>query len=180
VWSEYAPFNGGFRTPRGWVGWTSSTSGTYTGSSGYSYCLQSRARDGAFNLSGMGGWRCTAVPVDDRSLAASSGWTRYTSSHTYLGTFTYSTRQGATLTLSGVEYKNLAIVVTRCNTCGTVDVLAGGTLLKRISTYYSGTAFQQILPVASRSSLSPATTITIRISSSGRPVYIDGLAVGAF
>ncbi|MGZ4240043.1 MAG: fibronectin type III domain-containing protein, partial [Actinomycetota bacterium] len=166
-----------------WFTWKSGvtgTSATFVGRPGYGYCLEVRARDNANNVSLWSPERCTSIPVNDRSLTASSGWSRRTDSHYYLGTFTYTRTQGATLTLSGVDLKRLSLVATMCSTCGVVDVIAGSTLQRRVYLYSSTPRYRVVIPVRFYSEPRGAFKITIRVVSSGKDIRIEGLGASVF
>ena len=81
---------------------TTATSRDLTGSTGRTYCFASRARhDGV-----TGAWSaeaCTAVPLDDRSLKASSAWSEVTGSALYRGTALRTTRRGQAVSEANVE-----------------------------------------------------------------------------
>jgi hypothetical protein len=151
--------------------------GTFTGKTGRTYCFASRATDNAFNVSGFSAQRCTSIPVNDRQLTASSGWTRIKPSGSFRGTAMRSTTKGATLSLNDVKAKRLALVVSRCGTCGRVAVFRGGKRLAVLDL--SGSAKKNvILKVKTFSSVKSAAKIRIRVLSSGKKVIIEGLAVG--
>jgi subtilisin family serine protease len=160
-----------------WKGATHATSATFTGAPGYTYCFVVRARDAFGNLSNWSVNRCTAVPLDDASLAASLGWTRRTSSRTYMDTNTYGTKKFITLTLSNVKAKHLAILVTDCNGCGIVEVLVGSKNVGWVGLSSIGTQYIKLISLKIPSTGVGPSTITIKIESSGAPVYIDGLGI---
>jgi len=140
---------------------------------GSTRCFQVRSRDGAGNVSDWSPSRCTAVPLDDRRLAASAGWTRATTDGWFSGTSTVTTRQGATLRRSGLETKRLHLVALRCPTCGKVGIWLGTEPLTTVDLASPVTARSVIaLPVLSLRD----TSVTVKVLSSGRTVRIDGLA----
>jgi hypothetical protein len=57
-----------------------------------------------------------------------------------------------------------------------VQVLQGGTILKQVSLAASTTEGEQVIPIASFSSVHTGT-VTIKVTSSGKPVIVDGLGV---
>ena len=142
---------------------------------GGTYCLAVRSRDRAGNLSAWSPERCTAVPLDDRSLVASAGWTRSTGTGYYLGTATGTAAKGATLTRTGVQARRISLVATRCITCGSVGIYWNGTLVKTISLKATSTLNRQVLTVADFGSTRNGT-LTIRTLTTGR-VAIDGLGL---
>jgi hypothetical protein len=171
-----ARWNGGFGSYASLATASTAISRTLTASAGYEYCFRVRARDTAGNLSSWTADKCTVLPLDDRSLAAAtSGWTRLRSSGSYQGTITKSAHLGARLRLSGAVADRLALIVTRCSTCGKVGIYLGSTLWATVSTYSATTRKEAIiLPGSFRLR---TTTITLRVATSGKPVMIDGLGV---
>jgi GH25 family lysozyme M1 (1,4-beta-N-acetylmuramidase) len=174
-----APYNGGFGVETAWQSSTSATSATFAGSPGTTYCFSARARDRAGNVSAWSGDTCTSLPVDDRTLAAASGtWLRRFADGYYRRTYSSSATSGATLVLHGIETRRLALLATRCPTCGTVRVFWNGTLLKQVSLTAQTLAKRQLVALGSFPSVQTGT-VRIRVSSSGRPVQIDGLGAGS-
>jgi hypothetical protein len=164
---------GGYTT---WRSGTASTSGTFSASSGYTYCFAVRVRDSMSSVSSWTTESCTAIPLDDRSLARSGSWTAGTGTRYFKGTFVRSSAVSAKLTRTGVVAKRLAILATTCATCGSVRVYWGSTLLKTISLHSSTTVNRKLLTVATFSR-ARSGTLTIKVYSSGRRVLIDGLVV---
>ena len=142
---------------------------------GYQYCLSVRARDGVGNVGAWSPERCTSVALDDRSLSASSGWTRGTSGSYAYGTWTKATRTGVSLTRTSVQARRIALVVTTCPTCGVVDVYHAGVRIGRVSLYSSRTAYRQIRWLPLRSVARTGTLVVRTVGS--RRVYVDGLAI---
>jgi GH25 family lysozyme M1 (1,4-beta-N-acetylmuramidase) len=172
-----ASYNGGFGAETPFRTGTSATSAVFSGSPGKSYCFSSRARDRAGNLSAWSAETCTALPVDDRTLTASGAWLRRTSGGYYRRTYSAAARAGAALLITGVQARRLALLATRCPTCGRVQVFWNGTLLKQLSLTAPALEKKELVPLGVFLSLQEGT-IRIRVSSSGRPVRIDGLGVG--
>jgi hypothetical protein len=140
---------------------------------GYTTCFATRARDAAGNVSAWTPSRCSAVPLDDRALTASSSWSRATTSGWLQGTSTVTTRYGATLKRTGLQTKRLHLVARRCSTCGKVAVYVGGSLLTTVNLYASTSSRAVIaLPTIRLRT----TTVTLKVVSSGKTVRIDGLA----
>lgn len=140
---------------------------------GWTQCFQVRSRDGAGNVSAWTPSRCTAVPLDDRRLLASSGWTRATTVGWFAGTSTATAQRGATLRRSGLQTRRLHLLALRCPTCGTVRVSLGGQPLGTVDL--SGPTTTRVvvaLPVVSLRT----TSVTITVLSSGRLVRVDGLS----
>lgn len=171
-----AAWNGSFGALATWRGATSSTSATFGASTGATYCFSVRARDAGGGLSGWTGETCTAIPLDDRSLARSSGWTAGTGTAYYRSTYLRSSSYGARLVRTSVRARRIAIVATTCSTCGSVRVYWGSTLLRTISLRSTATVNRKILSVADFGS-TRSGTLTIKVYSSGRRALIDGLVI---
>jgi hypothetical protein len=174
-----APYSGGFSgwpsTPPSGYGHLTTTSKTVTGLlAGYTYCYEVRATDKAGNTSAWSAQRCTAIPLDDRALAASAGWTRGTGSAYWYGTITRTSTLSRTLTRTGAQLKRVALVFTRCSTCGTVGVYVNGALVGKIST--AGTAANKVVVILPAFSYRTGT-VTLKVLTSGKPVYVDGLGI---
>ncbi len=142
---------------------------------GFAYCLSVRVRDGAGNVGAWGPERCAAVTLDDRSLSASSGWSRRTSSGALYGTLTSAHRTGLRLTRTKVSTRRIAVLATTCAACGAVDVYLGSTKIGRVSLTSSATRNRQLrwLPTL------PTTrtgTLSLR-TASWRAVHIDGVVI---
>lgn len=172
-----APLNatfGAFSYPSAWRALKGTTL-TTTLSPGRHYCFSARARDTAGNTSAWGAERCTTVTLDDRSLAASGGWTRGAHSAYAYGTYSRAAASGLTLTSPSVQARRVAVVVTTCATCGAVDVYHAGVRLGRVSLYSATTSYRQIrwLPLQS---VTRTGTVVVRTTSSKTSV-LDGIAV---
>jgi hypothetical protein len=92
--------------------------------------------------------------------------------------YSVSSRPGAALTKTGVRTRRIAVVATKCATCGTLGVYWKGTLLKKLNLAASSTAKKQLITVATFGS-SRSGTVKLVVLSSGRPVIVEGLGVSA-
>lgn len=171
-----APWNAGFGAlsyPSAWQR-TTARSVSLAAVAGGTTCFSARSRDKAGNTSAWSAERCSAKPLDDRSLTASTGWTRSTGASYYLGTVTTTTRSAAVLTRTGVQARRLSLVASRCPGCGSVGVYWNGTLIRKITLNSTTTAHKQLFFVtdfgAARSG-----TVTVKALNTGRTL-IDGLA----
>lgn len=162
---------------RGWSGYTypaawQRTTARHASLSlamGAEYCVSVRARDVAGNTSAWSAQRCVLRAADDRALLTSSA--RRTSTHYFNHTYTRTSTAHATLHRAGVTAGRVALVVTTCATCGSIDVYLAGHRLGRISTHSSATHFQQVrwLPAG----VVRSGTLELRAVASTH-VYIDG------
>jgi hypothetical protein len=171
-----AAWNGVFGAFATWKRATAATSGTYPALKGSTYCYSVKARDTAGLASAWTAETCTAVPLDDRSLTRSPGWTAGSGAAYYAGTFLRTSTFGAKLTRTGVRAKSIAIVATTCSTCGSAKVYWGSTLLRTISLYSATTMSRRVLPVAAWGS-PRSGTLSIKVSTRGKKVIIDGVAI---
>ena len=141
---------------------------------GHTYCYSARGTDQAGNASEWSKSRCTAVPVDDRDLARSSGWKPRRVKSYFDGTALVTTKRGATLALSGVILRRAAVVATTCRTCGKVGVYVAGRLVGRLSLTSSKSKRTTLLLPA----FSPRKgTVTLKVLSRQKKVEIDALGV---
>jgi len=141
---------------------------------GYTYCFQVQAVDKVGNTSPYGPSRCTTRPLDDTGLATSKGWTRSRASAYYGSTIVQTKTKGAQLA-TRATFRQLALVVMTCPSCGTVNVYSGSSLLKTINLTSSTTRRQVLiaLPVVNMRT----ATITVRATSTNKTVAIDGLGI---
>jgi hypothetical protein len=180
VYVRTAHFDGSFGSGTPFKSTSSPGSDSFQGQPGDTYCFYVTATDNAGNTSGASANQCTAMPVDDAALATSSGgWTRNTGqSGYYQGTSTSSSTNGASLSLAGVQAKQISLVATTCPTCGTVQVYQGATLLKKVRLVSKSVQTEQVIPVASFSTVHTGT-VTLKVAGSGKQAIIDGLGVSA-
>lgn len=166
-----AAWNGGFGSYAMWKSGTTATSATLTGSPGYEYCFSVRARDHAGNVSGWTAQKCAAIPLDDRSLSASSGWKNITGSAFYLGTARQTAKKGVTLTRKGAIAGRAVLILDRGKNFGSIAVLYNGKVVKTFSLSYTKTQtkYQLALP-----KITKGTTVVIKTTST-RVVEVDGL-----
>jgi hypothetical protein len=162
--------------PAGWNALSGTSVTSQALAVGATYCYSVRAH----NLAGQTGpWSpaaCLTRPVDDRSLSASSGWTRPgADSRFYASTYSNSTRAGATLTLAGVQVSRVTLLATRCAVCGTVGVYVGTALVGTINLAAPATHWQSLVTMAPFSYRTG--TVTVKVLSNGRLVQIDGIAI---
>jgi hypothetical protein len=87
-----------------------------------------------------------------------------------------SASYGAKIVRTGVVAKRIAILATTCSTCGSVQVYWGSTLLRTISLRSTVTVNKKLITVTTFTSARTGT-LTIKLSTSGRKVLIDGVAI---
>ena len=144
---------------------------------GKTVCLRVRtvtafAVDGGTNI-GNPKTTCATAPVDDRTMSASPGWRKVSSSSAYAKTLTTSTRAKATLTLKNATGSQLAIVWARAPQGGIFTVAVNGKTLRTVNTKGASAAKQ--LTVLTAKTLRNATVVITATSKA--PVSVDGVAV---
>ncbi len=112
------------------------------------------------------------VVVDDRLLAVLSGpWTRKASPVFHNGTYTMSSKRGARLVRAGLEARELALLVSTCRGCGSLEVYWNGRLLKRI--VLAGRPTRKLVNLGAFPRVETGTLV-LRVAS-GRQVRVDGI-----
>jgi hypothetical protein len=166
-----------FGSPTLWRSATTATSGSFLAAKGTTYCFTVTAKDVAGNTSAPSPARCASTPVDDRALAASPGWSRGTARGYLAHTYSRTGKRGASLELAGVTGMRFALVATRCPGCGKVSLVWNGSTLRTVNL---DAARRKTRAVFSSPALSSIQTGTIQlvVTTSGKPVIVDGLIVG--
>jgi hypothetical protein len=175
---QKAPYNanfGAWSTPV--VSAASATSRSFGSlARGATYCYGVDATDHAGNVSPWTAGRCTAIPLDDRDLARSAGWTPLKPSGYYSGTALSSTKLGSTLSVVGAKVKRIAVVAKKCPTCGIVGVYVGSKLISKVNLKAGATSRAVIvLP----SFALRTGTVKLKVLSSGKLVQIDALGLSS-
>ncbi|HZA26913.1 MAG TPA: hypothetical protein VE915_04590, partial [Actinomycetota bacterium] len=171
-----APHDATFGNFITWMAHTPSIEGIFTGRVGRTYCFSARAIDAALNVSEYGAEKCTAVPVNNTTLKHKGPWAKKKGKGYFLGTFSLSSANGASLVLPNVQAKRLAIVVTKCPRCGTIKVYFGKKLLRTVRLAASSVKKKQIIHLATFDALRTGRLRAV-VASSGRPVKIEGVGV---
>jgi hypothetical protein len=171
-----APYSAGFTswsTPSSWQHLTGNSVTRSGLARGKDYCFKLRAVDNAGNMSSWTAPRCTAVPLDDRSLSRAPGWTTGTGSNYYAGTITSTTKKGATLTRTNAEVHRIAAIATTCPQCGSVNVYVGSHRVGTLDLHGSRTKHQVLKSLPAFSVRSG--TVKLTVTTTGKTVAIDGL-----
>ena len=173
-----APWNGTFGGYTKWLSGTTATSATLAKpavGTGRTYCFSARARAG-LRESTWTAETCTAVPLDDRSLTRSLGWTRISGATYYRSTAVRSYSFSRSLTRTGVVAKRVALVASTCPTCGSVRVYWNGVRVKTISLRSSTRRNRVLLGALSFGSVRTGT-LKLVVGTSSRRVKVDGVAI---
>ncbi len=100
---------------------------------GVTYCFSARTHRPSGKTTAWSVPRCVTRLEDDAALAAKGSWRRFTGvSNFYDGTYIATRQQGASLTAAGTG-RRLAVVAYRCPGCGVVDVMLGGSVVRRLN-----------------------------------------------
>lgn len=157
-----APYTGGYRVNDGAPGWR--------------YCYQATAMD-VLGRTAVSAWRCTNVPLDDRYLTASTGWTRGSGSGWMSNTYSQATRYGASLsTPAVVNTWQIGVVATTCPTCGALAVYDAGVRVGTLSLVSATTVVQQLV-LLPRFTVKHLGAIRLSVVTSGKLVKVDSFAV---
>ena len=165
---------GAFAYPSSWQR-TTLRAAALAVSPGATLCWSVRGRDRVGNLSAWSAERCAARALDDRAVSASGSWRRETGAAYWNSTATSTSANGATLTLGGVTARRVGLVATRCPTCGTVAAYVGSTYVGTIDLRAASTVRGAVVWLARTGTLSG--TLTLRVTSAGRLVEVDGVGV---
>jgi hypothetical protein len=128
------------------------------------------------NPSAWSGERCTTVPMDERALTASAGWTRERAPGFFRQTALAATDHGSTLRRSDLNAHRIRVVALTCPTCGRIAVRWNGRTIGVFELVTKRTLHRHVLGEL----VLPAVqngTLEIRVMSARRPVVIDGVAV---
>ena len=143
---------------------------------GATHCFTVTAVDELGNASAASAPRCTAVPLDDRSLARSGRWALRTGAGFFENTYLQSSTKGAALTKTGVRAERLALVVTKCPTCGQIQPMWNGVALGPKINLASPTTKKKQLVLLNLPSLQTGT-FKVKVTTTGKLVQFDGLGV---
>lgn len=189
--AEYRRFGWTSATPTAWSPMPNVTSPTpnastsFTGSAGNTYCVRlAAATDGAVPANTGGtpssGAACRAIPLTSSSLAYSSGtgWAKQTISTAYAGFGYRTTTHSAYAVRTKVVAKRLALVATTCSACGTVAVQWNGRTIRNINLRSTTTRRQAVITIASFTAPTSGT-LKIVVTSTGKPVVIEGLGTSS-
>ena len=140
---------------------------------GSTYCYSVMAHDFADNNSEWALSRCTAVPLDDRSLKRSSGWTPSTPSGWFQGTAVSTSKKGKKLSVDA-SVSRIAMVAQTCPKCGKVGIYVGSAKVGTMNLRSSAKTVRMIsLPTFSLRS----GTVTLKVLTKNKLVRIDALGL---
>jgi hypothetical protein len=141
---------------------------------GTTVCVKVRARDRAGNVSNYSAASCTSVALGERSLKAKGAWTKVSKSSYYLGLAMTSSVPGAVLSTTA-NFRHLAVVVTTCPSCGSLEVFLGSKLLDKVNLASAKTMHRQIIAVHSSKTILSGTVRLVQ-DSKGKVVTVEGVS----
>jgi hypothetical protein len=174
---HYSGAAGPYAAPASWQQTAASAQQLRGLKSGYTYCFSGRATDVVGNTSGWSADRCASVPLDDRALTASAGWTPMNRFGAYAGTVSRTTEYGRTLTLTGVTAGRVVLRATKCPTCGVVGVYVGGALVSKLDL--TAPTVQRHVTINQGWFGVRSGTVTLKTLSRGELVEVDALALSS-
>ena len=172
-----APSTGSFGS---FVTWRSGTAGVgepFTGQMGSTYCFSARGVGADLQAGPWGPESCTALPLDDDALVPGGTWSHRSVPDAYGGDLMQTSTKGSKLTKANVKASRLALVATTCPTCGSAKVLWNGVVVARVSLASAVAQTSALIPLASFDAVGTGT-VKLVVTSSGKPVKIEGLGVG--
>jgi hypothetical protein len=136
------------------------------------------ARDAVGNEDVTAAARTFTMPRNNKDLGHSKGWKKGKGSGHFLGTYSSTTRKGATLSTSSSAIKQVALVVTKGKGYGVVKVYLGKKLLKKVSLSAKRTRKAKLVKIATF----PAVTsgkVKVVVASKNKMVVIEGLGIAS-
>lgn len=140
-------------------------------------CTSFRARDLVGNTTDWVPGGCTSLVWDDSQLLQGAG--RWSSNGASLrdyhaATWSLSTVRGSSLLGPSVRAKRVAVLVTTCATCGSLDVYVGSTLMGTVSTRTNRIHHRVMVQLPIRATAAVGR-LRLVVRSSGLPVIVDGV-----
>jgi hypothetical protein len=155
---------------------TADTDEGVAASPGHEYCFSVRVHDFAGHVSPWSTDRCTAVPLDDRALLASSAWTHRKGTAYLHGTVTTSDRKGQTLTLADVNARQVVVYATTCRRCGKATVTIGHTVIGHLKLR-SDSLHRSVPLTLPKLAARRTGTLRITVATNKKLVAIDAVTV---
>ncbi len=146
---------------------------TITGLPGQTVCLRVTALDEVSNATTSAD-RCTALPKNNTQLRHRGAWQKKTGAGYYESSYSETTQKGARLQTSFADATALALVVTKCRGCGTLEVFWKGVKVKTIRLAAATTKKKQLVVVRPATAPAEDGQLRIVVKSSGKPVRVEG------
>lgn len=134
------------------------------------------ATDGAGNQDPTPATRTFTAPRDDRAMTRSKGWSKRTGSGYLMDTYCTATSKGAKLTTKAAGVRTVALVVGKGKGYGTVKVMLGTKVLKKVSLASRKTKKRALVAIAAFPT-ARSGKISVVVVSSGKKVVVDGIGL---
>ena len=152
------------------------TSLPLTGLSHTTHTVTAAATDTHGNTDPSPAQRTWTVPLDSTELTHGTGWTKRTSTATYLNTYSQAKAKGSKLTRSVTGARKVALIATKAPGHGKVRVYAGTQLLKTVDLRAATLRTKQLIPITSFAT--PFTgNMRVVVYTAGKVVRVEGLGV---
>lgn len=163
---------------------TTETSHTFTGVLGYTYRFSVERRDKVGNLGSISesiyGNRYVVYPLDDTSAtqASDTAWRTVTGTSYFGGEAQRSSTIGSYLRVPVRYAREVGILATICDGCGSVQMYIGGTAVgSPLSLDPAGTTTVTLNKLHSRDVSLLSGYLDLKVVTSGKPVTISGIVV---
>lgn len=160
-----------------WVDRAPGVTRAYPGALGSTYAFRVQAFDAFGNSTAVATSQQTTVPYDQTRARYSRGYgsARFSDAWYHSVTILKTTGGYGVVTLPGHRFQ---LLITRCSTCGVVEVLYGGRVLATVDTYARVRTPRQVVATVTWTS-NANRTLTVRAKGTkNRPnVYVDGFVM---
>jgi hypothetical protein len=151
---------------------------------GVETCVSIRARDLAGNVTPWSAMRCQSSALDDSVLTGSALDRRHGDWREYMTTpqlaqysaYQGSSRRGASFTGPVVHARQIAVLGISCPSCGQLAVYVGATRLGTLDTRASRPHHRAWFATPMSRALHIGRLMLVVVST-GKPVYVDGVAI---
>jgi sugar lactone lactonase YvrE len=141
------------------------------------YCFSAKSRTSLGAESNWSAESCTSIPMDDRGLVRGKAWTLTSDAGWLASTSSTATVKGASLTTPKVrKVSSVAVLGWTCPACGTADIYVGPKKIGSISL--KSTTSKRVLLPAIKLAKAQSGKVSLVVTSSGKWVKIDGIALG--
>jgi len=116
------------------------------------------------------------MPVNNKALNHSRGWTKAKVRGTFLKTASITRKKGAKLATRATGITRIALVASKGKGHGVVKVMLGKKTLKKVSLAQKRNVKKKVVPIA-RFSTPASGKVTIHVISKGKKVVVEGLGI---
>jgi hypothetical protein len=116
------------------------------------------------------------MPVNNKALGHSKGWTKAKVKGTFLNTASITKKKGAKVATKATGITRIALVASKGKGHGTVKVMLGKKTLKKVSLAHKRNVKKKVVPIAKFST--PVNgKVTVQVVTQGKKVVIEGLGI---